>query len=513
MVVAAPVSEGDILAGKYRVERVLGEGGMGVVVAAQHVQLGQRVALKFLLREAYDVPEAVERFLREGRAAVQIRSEHIARVSDVGTLENGAPYMVMEYLEGSDLSAVLRSRGSLTVAEAADYLLQACEAIAEAHSLGIVHRDLKPANLFLTRRADGSTLVKVLDFGISKIGVGGGPGAASVTSTTAVIGSPLYMSPEQVRSSKNVDARSDVWSLGVILHELVTGRTAYQADTLAGVLAAVVADPPAPLRAHWPEAPVELESLVLHCLEKDLTRRYQSVADFARALLPFAPPASRVSFERITRLVSSSGLNLDKTAAEGLPNVDRRAISGPSHSRTPASHTVSGWGRTGPSPRGGPPIVAIALGVVVVVGVLTGGAWFVLRKPVAGGPVAASSGPTAAPPAARDPLPPAVPTVAEPPAVPAFHDPPSAAGASSLPTSEPSTGQAAPSLDAHSAIGTGTAAANAQRNVTSPSAKWAGGSAGPSRTKPQTPGATTRPAGAAASTDNPGGNGAFDDRK
>jgi serine/threonine-protein kinase len=190
------MNPGEVLAGKYMVDQVLGQGGMGVVVAGRHVQLGNRVAIKFLLPGAAQHPEATARFLREARAAVQIQSEHVARVSDVGTLDNGAPYMVMEFLNGSDLGQVLAARGApFAIEEGVSYLLQACEAIAEAHALGIVHRDLKPANLFLTQRADGSALVKVLDFGISKV-MAGHDADASITATATVMGSPAYMSPE-----------------------------------------------------------------------------------------------------------------------------------------------------------------------------------------------------------------------------------------------------------------------------------------------------------------------------
>ncbi len=166
---AAGVREGDILAGKYRVERVLGIGGMGVVVAAHHMQLDERVALKFLLPEALGNAEAVARFAREARAAVKIKSEHVARVTDVGTLPNGAPYMVMEYLEGGDLAAWIKQRGALPVEQAVEFVLQTCIAVADAHALGIIHRDLKPANLFCVRRSDGQLSIKVLDFGISKM--------------------------------------------------------------------------------------------------------------------------------------------------------------------------------------------------------------------------------------------------------------------------------------------------------------------------------------------------------
>lgn len=213
-----PVALGDVLAGKYRVDAVLGVGGMGIVVAATHLQLEQKVALKFLLPAAIQSPEAVERFLREGRAAVRLKSQNVAKVTDVGTLENGAPYMVMEFLHGADLAAVMAERGLLPVAEAVSYVLQACEAIAEAHSLGIVHRDLKPQNLFVTRKVDGRPLIKVLDFGISKsMDTQSG---LSLTRTSSIMGSPLYMSPEQMRSSKNVDQRSDIWAIGVVLYEI-----------------------------------------------------------------------------------------------------------------------------------------------------------------------------------------------------------------------------------------------------------------------------------------------------
>jgi len=224
----APVREGEILAGKYRVERVLGRGGMGVVVAARHVDLDDLVALKFLLPEALSDPDSVTRFLKEARASVRIKSEHVARVHDVGTLESGAPYIVMEYLEGSDLAAVLRNRGPCAVEDAVDYLAQACEAMAGAHSMGIVHRDLKPSNLMLVHRSDGSECVKVLDFGISKVLHDGGTSSSNrMTRSLTLLGSPSYMSPEQMMSTRDVDARTDIWALGAILYELLTGQRPY----------------------------------------------------------------------------------------------------------------------------------------------------------------------------------------------------------------------------------------------------------------------------------------------
>jgi serine/threonine-protein kinase len=295
------VDVGDILAGKYRVERVLGRGGMGYVVSAFHTQLGQSVAVKFMNPELCEREEPVTRFLREARAAVRIKNEHVARVLDVGTLESGAPYMVMEYLEGHDLAEELDKRIQLPTYAAVDYVLQASEAIAEAHALGIVHRDLKPANLFLTRRLDGSALIKVLDFGISKALVDEeGQPASSLTATQALIGSPQYMSPEQVRKPKTVDGRSDVWALGVILYELLAGRQPFAGDVAMSVLAAVVSDPVPPLREQRPDVPPELERVILRCLEKKPEARFQSVAELALALEPFAPPTAVPSIQRIS---------------------------------------------------------------------------------------------------------------------------------------------------------------------------------------------------------------------
>ncbi len=288
---AAP-APGTLLAGKYLVERVLGEGGMGVVVAARHTQLEQRVALKFVLPEALKSTDAVERFAREARAAAKLKSEHVARVLDVGSLENGAPYMVMEYLEGRDLAAIIEER-PLSPREAVDLVLQACEAVAEAHAAGIVHRDLKPKNLFVTTRVDGRPLVKVLDFGISKQSNADGStsGQLSLTRTTMVMGSPNYMSPEALRSAKQVDARSDLWALGVILYEAMTGHVPFVADTITQLTAMVLEQRPRPLSDLRPDVPIGLANAVLACLEKDPALRTQSVADLARAIEPFGENA------------------------------------------------------------------------------------------------------------------------------------------------------------------------------------------------------------------------------
>jgi serine/threonine protein kinase len=312
-----PVQSGDVLAGKYRVDRVLGVGGMGVVVAATHLQLDQKVALKFMLPEALRLPALVERFAREARAAVRLRSEHVARVLDVGTLETGSPYMVMEYLEGNDLGSLVETRGPLPIETAVDCVLQACDAVAEAHSLGIVHRDLKPRNLFLTHRNDGRALIKVLDFGIAKqTGMGAD---LSLTGTAEVIGSPNYMSPEQLKSSKAVDERSDIWALGVILYELLSGALPFAAESVTHLIAMVLSESPRPIREIRADVPDELGRVIRRCLEKEPAARFASVAALAAALERFAPADSRGLASRIARISSGSRPFPSELAATAAP--------------------------------------------------------------------------------------------------------------------------------------------------------------------------------------------------
>ena len=282
---------GEVIAGKYRLDAILGTGGMGKVFSATHVGLGQRVAIKVLTVEEDDArrDEAHERFLREGRATAALISDHVVRVYDVGTLENGSPFMVMELLRGQDLAYAVQRSGPLAVDLAAECVRQAAEAIACAHAQGIVHRDLKPSNLFLTQRSDGTPLIKVLDFGISKNTHNAHElFSGSLTETRSVLGTPFYMSPEQVRDAKKVDFRTDIWALGLILHELLSGSPAFEGTTLPGVCASIAADPPAALRLKRPEVPIELEAIVLKCLEKDPARRFQAARELIPLLAPFA---------------------------------------------------------------------------------------------------------------------------------------------------------------------------------------------------------------------------------
>lgn len=277
---------GSILLGKYRVERVLGQGGMGVVVAARHEQLGELFAIKMMLPDALRYPDARERFMREARSVARLKGEHVAHVHDVGTLDNGAPCMVMEHLTGDDLSGVLNKRGALSVGEAALYAYQACEAVTEAHTLGIVHRDLKPANMFLTRRPNGTPCVKVLDFGISKDLDPNKVGPA-LTKTGMIVGTPVYMAPEQMANNKMTDARGDIWSLGIILYELVTGEVPFMAESMTELVTKVLTSVPVPPSQVRPGIPREFDALVLRCLEKRSDLRFASVLDLMAALHPF----------------------------------------------------------------------------------------------------------------------------------------------------------------------------------------------------------------------------------
>ncbi len=303
------VGPGDVIASKYRVEKVLGAGGMGIVVAARHVALGNLVAVKLMQPRAMAVKGAVERFMREGQAAAQLQSKHVAKVLDVGQLDSGTPYMIMEHLAGADLSSVVEKRGAVALADAAEYILQACDAIGEAHAKGIVHRDLKPANLFLLHEPDGAPLIKVLDFGIAKMG----GSEQGLTGTSQGMGSGGYMSPEQMSSAKKVDHRADVWALGVTLHELLAAHRPFEADSLEQFVTRVIWEQPTPLATHRPDLPADVQDILLRCMEKNPEHRFSTVAHFAQRLSVHAPPRAQVYVGRIATVLGVAAPNLAQT--------------------------------------------------------------------------------------------------------------------------------------------------------------------------------------------------------
>ena len=300
---------GDVVSGKYLIEGSLGEGGVGRVMMARNIELDERVALKFLKPEMLSQPEIVGRFMREAKAACSIKSEYVASVYDVGQTEGGAPYLVMDYLDGKDLGAVIHERGPLSVRESSEFLLQACEGIAVAHSLGIVHRDIKPENLFVTTRA-GMSVIKVLDFGISKTALTGSVFGSEIPllKTVNLMGTPLYMSPEQVRCSDAIDARSDIWALGMVLYEVLTGTLPFPTTSLTELCAAILEQPLQSLAQHRNDLPDAFVAVVEKCLEKDPAKRYQNVSELAIALMPFAPRRARICAERATQALAAKGL-------------------------------------------------------------------------------------------------------------------------------------------------------------------------------------------------------------
>jgi len=477
-----PVSEGEILADKYRVDKVIGVGGMGVVVAATHVELDQKVALKFLLPHAAASPSHVERFLREGKAAVRLRSEHVARVLDVGRMADGVPYIVMEYLEGRDLSGTVKERGALPIEEAVGYVLQTCDAVAEAHSAKIVHRDLKPDNLFVTARNDGNPLVKVLDFGISKTL---DTTAASLTQTDSMVGSPAYMSPEQMRSSKNVDERSDIWSLGVILFELLTGRLPYIAESLPALAFKLAEEAPPSPKQFRPDLPDGLEKVVMKCLERDREKRMPDVGQLALALEPYASHADKDLVRKVLVILSAPA----RPPQGSVPEVV--VVKSNPHLVT------GGWGTThaasSPMKKKASrlPLVLVGAGAMML------GVGIVAQRTLWNG----TSKPGAAPEASQ---------VASTPATNVVGAPPSTSTNEATP---PPTNTAAPSTPSASAAPTATLATTAATHVgvgrprasasATPAATNATTAAPPASTAPPTPTATPS-AKPTSTTDNNG---------
>jgi len=404
------ITVGQVFLGKYRVEQLLGQGGMGVVARCTHLALNEQVALKMLRPDVLQDEEATSRFMREAQAAVKLRSEYVARVTDVGTFENGVPYMVMEYLDGQDLGVVLHEQGKISVQWATELMLQAAEALAEAHSIGIVHRDVKPTNLFVTWRPDGSSLVKVLDFGISKSPMGTD---MQLTQTQSLLGTPAYMSPEQMRSARLVDQRTDIWSLGTVMYELIEGHRPFEAESFSEMCVKVAVDTPLPMV----NTPPALQQVVLRCLAKTPEQRYPSMADLGRDLVPFArdPHTAQMMVDRMFRMLGRTNTTSWERASAVLPVpvVHSAAVPvaidpGTLHSTAPvASPKRRTW---------------LVLASVALVGIAAGATALVLLRDDEPAPVVAPAPPApastagSAPPVAAPPEP-VAPAAVEPAAV------------------------------------------------------------------------------------------------
>ncbi len=296
------IGPGDVVAGKYRIDALLGEGGMGAVFKATHVKLGEAFAVKVMHSQLAKSREGSQRFLREAQAAARLRSENAARVFDVDELPTGEPFMVMEHLEGQDLALVLQAnKRALPYQEVVYYVRQACFALEEAHQRGLVHRDIKPSNLFLTKRGDGAPCIKVLDFGIAKAAPMPGGERTTLTAPGMMLGTPAYMSPEQIEGQVEVDGRADIWALGASLYELVTGRLPFMDMSLVKLYAAIVNDAPAPPSSMAP-VPPELDRVILRCLAKSRDDRFGTAQELSEALRPLGPPGDQRPPDRLRKL-------------------------------------------------------------------------------------------------------------------------------------------------------------------------------------------------------------------
>jgi len=493
------IAEGTVVLDKYRVSHTLGVGGMGVVVRATHTTLGNEVAIKFLLPQFSASPDAARRFVREAQAASKIHSEHIARVSDTGTSPQYGPYIVMEYLDGTDLSRQIRNRGPLDIETAIDFTVQAALALAEAHAAGIIHRDVKPANLFLVHRADGSPVIKVLDFGISKVAEAS---SLEVTKTSAILGSGLYMSPEQMKASKSVDHRTDIYGLAVTIFEFLTQTQPFTAESFAELCIKVNMEPPTDIRTYRPEIPAGLAQAIERGIAKKPDERYGSMSEFAAALAPWANPHTRIKIDALARLVArhpraQSSPSMPPPASFAPPALDASLrIPPPPSMPSPSSMGMDTFGLSGKKQhdplgataeksfttggrRPAPGLLGVGVGVGVLLGIGVVGAYY-------GGLFQSSSTvPTAV--AAQD----------------------ARSSASALPTTEASAPTVSPAASADAASASASAVTSAQ---TSPSGKSA---VGPSTPAPsttasaKTPVATTSSPSAASTwgkeTENPPG--------
>lgn len=445
---------GCVLADKYRIERKLGVGGMGVVFEATHLMLSERVAIKLLLPQIGEDRECRSRFFREAQAAARINSVHVARVRDIGELESGEPYIVMDYLDGFDLNTWIEKRGALSVEQAAQWMLEACKGLAAAHAAGVIHRDIKASNLFITSTSDGSSVLKILDFGISKLTEAQGMSEAILTGTQASMGSPLTMSPEQMLSPRDVDHRTDIWSLGTVLYWCLCGAHPFEAESLPQLCVLVLEAEVVPLQTRRPDLPAPLLDIVARCLRKLPADRYADVAELAQALAPFAQAGGQAAADQCRRILAqrrtdasgSPPAQTSSTASLGEHSTQRAvpsprtrgALDGTSRGTAPPSEPHA----TRSTPAGRRALwLALAGGLVLVLGALVlrnGG-----RTKAPANPMPATSQSSSEPPAENTPRPSAT---AQVPVAPSESSSASSGDASANQAVVPGSGVAAPTV-------------------------------------------------------------------
>jgi len=314
---------GAFIAARYRVLRKIGEGGMGLLYACFDTVLSREVAVKLMQRSLASEPLLAERLMREAMLAAQLR-RHVAQVFDCGMLETGEPYIVMELLSGRDMFAVLRESGPVTPEDLSAVMLQVCDGLAEAHEKGIIHRDLKPENLFCANERDGGVVIKIVDFGVSK--QLSGSRLRAQTNPSESVGSPQYMSPEQITKPSEVDARTDIWSLGVVMYELLTGVLPFRGAGTAQVCAAVLTEPVPPISQYRQDVPPALEFIIQRCLEKDRERRFPDVLQLSAALAALDSPATQHSRFASVRPLGPNATEDNDEALELAPRPRRRWI-------------------------------------------------------------------------------------------------------------------------------------------------------------------------------------------
>lgn len=440
---------GQRIGGRYVVDDVLGRGGMGVVVSATYADLAQRVAIKVMFPEHASDATLAKRFMREAKLAAKLRSPNLVRVTDVGSLDGGEPYFVMELLAGHDLHKELATRGPLPVEDAAEYVLQAATGLAELHAQGIVHRDLKNGNLFLAKTATGVE-VKVLDYGISK-----DPEATTnLTATDALMGTPSHMSPEQITTPREVDARSDIWSLGIILYELLSKSLPYDVEvsTVGELFGLVLFSDPIPLRARRADVPEALEHVVMKCLRRKPADRWENVGELAAALAPFARKDSAHRVVTIARILSRPPpAQATPPFGSGASAEPETRVAGPKrqNSKPVPAEAPTGAESAAGLPKSSRSKTLVAAFVVVAVGV---GAALAMRTTPAPAPVATPEGsparaapptapnaPPSEPPSESPALTTTPPSASTPPAVARPASPPTKSAPRASPPSTPST--------------------------------------------------------------------------